>query len=241
VLLNESAVRRFGWEEPIGKRITYPSAGEFEVIGVMKDFHFMTLHQPIQPFALFHQSSASYRIPDAYVVARIELDDVQVTLKAIEDEWKTLASGAPFEYTFLDEALVAEYRAERRLGTIFLVFAGLAIGIACLGLLGLAAFTAEKRTKEIGVRKVLGASVPGVLGLLVRDFTKWVLAANLIAWPVAWVGMNRWLEGFAYRIDVGISPFLIAGAVALAIAVLTVGTHAVKAARANPVDALRYE
>ena len=241
VILNEMAVRRIGWDDPIGKTITYPSTGTYTVIGVMKDFNFMSLRQPIVPFALFHRASESYQIPNAYVVARLRRDDLKSTLAVIEDEWKALAPDAPFEYTFLDDNLQAQYQAEQRLETLFLIFAGLAILVACLGLWGLAAYTAERRTKEIGVRKTMGATVPDVLILLVKDFTKWVLAANLIAWPVAWFFMDQWLQSFAYRVEISWWIFLMAGLTALGVAWLTVSYQAVKAAMANPVDALRYE
>ena len=241
VILNEVAVQRIGWDDPIGKTITYPSAGTYTVIGVMKDFNFLSLRQPIVPFALFHRASESYQIPNAYVVVRLRQDDLASTLATIESEWKALAPDAPFEYTFLDDNLQAQYQAEQRLELLFLVFAGLAILVACLGLWGLAAYTAERRTKEIGVRKTLGATVPNVLVLLVKGFTKWVLLANLIAWPVAWLAMNQWLQGFAYRVEISWWIFLIAGLTALGVALLTVSFQAVKAAMANPIDALRYE
>ena len=241
VILNESAVRLFGWDHAVGKTILYPSVGEYTVIGVVKDFNFRSLRQPILPFALFHEDSGSYQIPQSYVVVRLQRDDIKNTLALIEEEWKALAPGAPFEFSFLDENLNAQYEAEQRLETLFLIFAGLAILIACLGLLGLAAFMAEKRTKEIGVRKTLGASVPSVLVLLVKDFTKWVLLANLIAWPVAWQGMNQWLQSFAYRIDMPWWIFLMAGGIALLIALLTVSYQAMKAALTNPAHSLRYE
>ena len=241
VILNESAVERFGWDDPTGKTIVYPSSGEFKVIGVMKDFNFLSLRQPIMPFALFHEDSQTYQIPNSYVVVRLQPGSVPTALATIEEEWNALAPGEPFEFSFLDESLNAQYEAEQRLETLFLIFAGLAILIACLGLLGLAAFTAERRTKEIGVRKTLGATVPNVLVLLLKDFTKWVLLANLIAWPAAWWGMDRWLQSFAYRIDISWPIFLIAGGIALAIALATVSVQATKAALTNPVESLRYE
>ena len=159
----------------------------------------------------------------------------------IEQEWKALAPDAPFEYSFLYDNLQAQYQAEQRLETLFLIFAGLAILVACLGLWGLAAYTAERRTKEIGVRKTLGATVPNVLVLLVKDFTKWVLAANLIAWPIAWLAMNQWLQSFAYRVEISWWIFLVAGLTALGVAWLTVSYQALRAAMANPIEALRYE
>ena len=241
VILNESAVQRFGWKHAIGKTITYPSKGDYKVIGVMKDFNFLTLNQPILPFALFHRASESYTIPDSYIVVRIQRDNLANTLIVLESEWKTLAPDAPFEYSFLDENIEREYQGEQRLGKIFLIFAGLAIVIACLGLLGLAAYTAEKRTKEIGVRKTLGASTARLLLLLTTDFAKWVLVANCVAWPVAWYVMNKWLQSFAYRVEIGFEVFLLAGATALVVALATVTYQALKAATANPVEALKYE
>ena len=211
------------------------------MIGVMKDFNFLTLHTPITPFALFHHASKSYGIPGSYVVVRLGADDLENSIKLLESEWKKFAPTMPFEYKFLDEGFKERYLAEQRLGKIFLIFSILTIFIACIGLLGLAAFATEQRTKEIGIRKVLGASVPNLVTLLSKDFSKWVLLANLIAWPVAYFAMNEWLQDFAYRIDIGWWVFALAGGIALVIALLTVSTQAIKAALANPVEALRYE
>ncbi|MGH7598687.1 MAG: ABC transporter permease [bacterium] len=243
VLLNESAVKFFGWDDPLGKTLAYPGGNnrEYKVIGVMKDFNFMTLHSPITPFALFHHASKSYEIPNSCIVVRVPRADLANSLKLLESEWKTFAAAMPFEYKFLDESFEEQYAAEQRLGKIFLIFSILTIFIACIGLLGLAAFATEQRTKEIGVRKVLGASVPNLVALLSKDFSKWVLLANLIAWPVAYFAMNKWLQDFAYRIDIGWWVFALAGGLALLIALLTVSTQAIKAALANPVEALRYE
>jgi len=241
VLLNESAVKQFGWDDPIGKTITYPSRGTYTVVGVLKDFHFLSLAQPIVPFALFHEDSRSYQIPDSYVVARLETRNLDELLATIESEWKAVAPEAPFEYSFLDESIDSQYATEQRLSKIFLLFSMLAIFIASLGLFGLASFVAEQRTKEIGLRKTLGASLPSVLVLLSKDFSKWVLLANLIAWPVAWIGMNRWLDTFAYRTEIGIWTLILGAAIAFAIAVLTVSYKSAKAASANPIDCLRYE
>jgi len=243
VLLNESAVKYFGWDDPLGKTLTYPGGNnrEYKVIGVMKDFNFMTLHSPITPFALFHHASKSYEIANSCVVVRIPRTDLANSLKLLESEWKTLAPAMPFEYKFLDESFDEQYLAEQRLGKIFLIFSVLTIFIACIGLLGLAAFATEQRTKEIGIRKVLGASVPNLVALLSKDFSKWVLLANLIAWPLAYFAMNEWLENFAYRIDIGWTVFALAGAIAFLIALMTVSIQAIKAALANPIESLRYE
>ncbi|GMQ83145.1 MAG: ABC transporter permease [Rhodothermia bacterium] len=231
ILLNESAVERFGWDDPIGKTITYPSRGTYTVVGVLKDFHFLNLRQPIIPFALFHEDSRSYQIPDSYVVARLKAGSIDERLAMLESEWKAVAPDAPFEYSFLDESIDAQYASERQLSKIFLIFSMLAILIASLGLFGLASFIAEQRTKEIGLRKTLGASVPSVLVLLSKDFSKWVLLANGFAWPVAWIGMNRWLETFAYRTEFGIWTLLAGAAIAFAIAVLAVSYQSARAQR----------
>jgi putative ABC transport system permease protein len=172
---------------------------------------------------------------------KIASEDIRGTLDFLAAKWKTYTKVHPFSYSFLDEKLDALYRAEQRFGKIFSIFAGLAILIACLGLFGLASFTAGRRTKEIGIRKVLGASVAGIVNLLSSDFTKLVIAANFIAWPLAWFAMNRWLQDFAYRVEIGWWIFVLAGGLALIIALLTICTQAIKAALANPVEALRYE
>lgn len=241
LILNETAAAQIGWDDPIGKTITYPSRGTYTVIGVMRDFNFLSMLQPITPFALFHASSHSYDIPDSYVVVRVRPGHLDDTIADLKKKWTSLAPGVPFEYSFLDENFDAQYRSEQRLGSLFGIFAGVAVLIACLGLLGLASFAVQQRTKEIGVRKTFGATTTKVVILLSRDFSKWVLLANLIAWPVAWYFMRDWLDGFAYRVDLGYELFLAAGLAALVMALVTVGYHAWRAAAANPVDAVRYE
>ncbi len=241
IILNEAAVQAFGLENPIGKIIHYPSTGDFEVIGVMKDFNFMSLYSPIAPFALFHHSSKTYQIPNSYVIVRVGSGDIENSLQTLRSEWQSFAPSAPFEFTFLDERFDAQYRSDQRLGQIFLIFSILTVFIACLGLLGLAAFAAEQRTNEIGVRKVLGATTTNVTALLSKDFVKLVLLANIIAWPITWYAMEQWLQEFAYRVEIGVGVFLMAGGLALLIAFFTVSFQAVRAATANPVDSLRYE
>jgi putative ABC transport system permease protein len=172
---------------------------------------------------------------------RIQPDGVQATLDHLEATWKTWAPAWPFEYEFLDEDIADEYVAEQTLSQLVSIFAVLAIGIACLGLFGLAAFMAERRTKEVGVRKVLGASVPGILLLLSKDFAKLIGVAFVVAVPLAYLVMSRWLQSFVYRIDLSIGVFLAAGALVLAIAWLTVSYQSIRAARVNPVESLRYE
>ena len=238
VMLSETAVKDFGWsvEEALGQTLS-PSWGsiEFTVVGVTKDFHYRSLHAEIYPLALF----GPLRTP-RYVAVRVSPDKVANTLEAIRSLWKQF-SDLPLEYAFLADDLVATYRTEERLTKIFGIFSGLAILIACLGLFGLAAFTAEQRTKEIGIRKVLGASVANLVALLSKDFLRLVLIAFVVAVPVAYLAMERWLEDFAYRIDLGVGTFALAGGLALGIALLTVSYQALKAALADPVRALRYE
>ncbi|MCB0292482.1 MAG: FtsX-like permease family protein [Calditrichaeota bacterium] len=175
------------------------------------------------------------------MAVRIRPQNVPETVAYIEKTWASFIPYKPFEYFFLDDNYDALYRAEQRTGQLFTRFSLLAIFIACLGLFGLASFTTEQRTREIGIRKVLGASVPAIIFKLSREFTRWVLLANLIAWPLAWLAMRAWLEDFAYRITIGPAPFIAAGLIALVIALLTISYQAIKAALTNPADALRYE
>jgi putative ABC transport system permease protein len=243
VVLNEAAVKYLGWENPLGKTITYPGGnnGKFQVIGVIKDFNFLTLRSPITPFALFHEASNTYQSSSSTIVVRIDRNDISVTIRLLESEWKAVSPATPFEYEFLDKSLESQYEAEHRFGQVFLVFSLLTIFIACIGLLGLVSFSTEQRTKEIGVRKVLGASVSGIVGLLSKEFMKLILIANVFAWPIAYFAMNRWLEDFAYRVEIGWWVFALSGGLALVIALLTMSFQAVRAAQANPVESLRYE
>ncbi len=206
------------------------------IIGVVSDFHFQSLHQTIAPMAI-QILPAEFN----YLLLKIGTDDLNSTIAFLNQEWRTFDPGHTFEYSFLDDNFRMLYRAEVKMQTIFSYFTGLAIFIACLGLLGLASYSADQRRKEIGIRKVLGASVPGVVTLLSREFVRLVLIANVIAWPIAYLVMNNWLENFAYRMELGPASFLTAGGVACLVAILTVAYQAVRAALANPVDSLRYE
>ncbi len=205
------------------------------MIGVVQDFHYSTMREKIMPMVIALDGNISA------LSLRVQPDQVSSTLAALEAQWKQFAPDLPFEYSFLDERFNDMYKSEAKLGTVFTVFCSLAIFIACLGLFGLASFTAEQRMKEIGIRKVMGASVGSLVLLFSKDFTKLVLVALLIAIPISYWMMDRWLDDFAYRVTLGVSTFLIGGGIALLIAWLTVGFQSVRAAVANPVDSLRSE
>jgi len=243
VILNEEAVRQIGWKDPVGKWLDYPGGDmtRFKVIGVVKNFNVESLRAEMSPFALFHSSSKTYDLGVSNIVARIKSDDLNKTINQLESNWKGFVTGEPFDYNFLDAQFDAQYRSEQRLGSIFSVFAGLSIFIACLGLFGLCAYVAERRTKEIGIRKVLGASVENVVVLISKDFLKLTLLAVVLGFPVAWWMMNKWLEDFAYRIDLEWTVFLAAGLSTLLIAFMTISYQAIKAGLTNPVKNLRTE
>jgi putative ABC transport system permease protein len=243
VILNEEAAKQIGWKDAIGQRIQYPGGNNewYTVIGIAKDFNVQSLQTAMTPFALFHTSSRSYDIGTSFMMVRMKPGEMSNTLSKIESKWKTFVSGEPFDYNFLDASFDALYRSEQRMGSIFGIFTGLSLFIACLGLFGLSAYIAERRIKEIGVRKVLGASVPNVVTLLSKDFLKLTLVAAVIAFPIAWWWMNKWLEDFAYRINISWTIFLVAGLCTLFVALLTVSFQAIKAAIANPVKSLRTE
>jgi putative ABC transport system permease protein len=235
-ILNETAVRELGWDDPVGKPFKVWDEDMGQVIGVVKDFNFRSLHQKIEPLVLDIKPEWSWT-----AVIRIAPNDVAGTLRFMETQWRTLEPDLPLNHRFLDEGLDRLYRSEERLGKLFSSFAFLALFVACLGLFGLASFTAEQRTREIGIRKVLGASVTEILLLLSKEFTKLVAIAFVIAAPFAYFAMGKWLQNFAYHINLGVSPFLLGGGLALLIALATVSAQAIKAALTNPVEALRYE
>ncbi len=239
VLLNETAVRSLGWGAPadaIGKRferLSFEGVVPGRVIGVVRDFHLRTIHEEIEPAAIM---TSTYHI---FVLIRIEPEGISETIGRIEEIWRDVDPRFPLDFTFLDEDFDALYRTDRLLGEIFAVFAFLAVFVACLGLLGLASFAIQQRTREIGIRKVVGSSVSGIVVLLSKDFMKYVLWANVIAWPLAYFVMSNWLQNYAYTSEIRYGWFLASGMLALAIAWLTIGAHAVAASRRNPVNALR--
>ncbi len=242
VLINETLMEHLNWDDPIGKIMNQidivdgqPVQKQHHVIGVVKDFHFASMHTQINPLVIKLTGQVGY------INARILPGKIPETLQKIEEEWKKIEPSRPFSYFFLDQTFDNFYRTEQRIGELFIYFTLIAIFIACLGLLGLSAFTAEQRTKEIGIRKVLGASVSGVVFLMSKEMIKWVALANIIAWPIAFFAMNRWLHSFAYRIDISAFIFVLSGLLTLIIAFFTVGFQSLKAARANPATTLKYE
>ncbi len=243
VLINESMVKNLGWESPeaaLGKQFYTPSGRE-RVIGVMRDFNFVSLEQPIRPFVLDIAGERSRNFFMTYLAVRLRPENMAATIDYMEAVWAELAPQYPFDYFFLDERLGELYRSQDNLGKLVGCFAVLAILIACLGLFALASFTAEKRTREIGIRKVLGASEGSVIGLLARDFLKLVVVANLMAWPFVWYFLDQWLTGFAFHVELHPGIFFLTGGLILLIALLTVIFQAIKASRTDPVRALRVE
>lgn len=241
VILNESAAKFLGNRDILERRLyrimdeNTKELKEFRVIGIVKDFNFSSFREPVKPLALV------YHPDDGAMTLRIQGSDIARTVSAIEDEWKSLGTGLPFEYSFMDTDFDQLYKGERQSGKLVTYFAVLSILISCLGLFGLATFMAEQRTKEIGIRKVMGASVPGITALLSKDFLKLVLIAVAIAIPVAWYFTDKWLQQFAYHIHLEWWIFAIASVMALIIALLTVSFQAIKAAVQNPVNCLRSE
>jgi hypothetical protein len=234
-IVNEELVKQMGMEDPVGKRFAFWEEWG-TIVGVAKDFHFQSLHNKINPI--------SFRLdPDwlRRIYVRVKPDDMPATIGFLRNTWSRIVPDYPFEYNFLDESFEELYKAEQQMSTITNYFTVLGIFIACLGLFGLAAFMAERRTKEIGIRKVLGASVPKLIYLLSSEFAKWVLVANIIAWPVAYLVAHRWLQNFAYRTNIHAGMFLSAAGLSLIIALATVSFKALKTASANPAEALRYE
>ncbi len=241
-VINETAAQRMGLDDPLGAMLylAHPawkeSFREVRVIGVVKDFHARSLHTAIRPFVF-----RMYKPWTSYGFVKIEGTQTQATLERIQSAYEEAAPGFPFSYEFLSEAVNRQYMSEQRLGSLFNVFSLLSVVIACLGLFGLASYTTEQKTKEIGIRKVLGASVTGIMRLTARDFIRWIALANVIAWPLAYYGMHLWLQDFAYKVRIGPLWFVLAGVLTLLIALMTVSFHALRAALSNPVDSLRYE
>jgi putative ABC transport system permease protein len=232
ILVNETAVKQLGWTDAIGKKLL--GRDEKHVIGVVRDFYFASLHQKIEP--MMFMLGRGRRI-----AVRVKPGNVQRTVALLKDVFERNTQSQPFDFFFLDDRFNEIYRKDQRTGEIFGYFSLLAIFIACLGLLGLASFTVERRTKEIGIRRVLGASACRIVALLGKEYVRLVIIANIIAWPVGYFAMKKWLQNFAYRIDLKVWMFVLAAAMALLIAFITVSYQTFKAALANPADTLRYE
>jgi putative ABC transport system permease protein len=231
IVVNETAARALGFDSPIGKHLD-----DWEIIGVVRDFPAHSLHSAIGPVAMVYDP-AKFR----YLFVKIKSGGDAAALASLASTWNRVARDYPFEFTFLDQQIDNLYRGDRQQGGVINVFTLLALLIANLGLLGMASYLIARRRKEIGVRKVLGASVPQIMAMLTREFTKWVAMASLLACPLAFYIMNRWLRTFAYRVSIGIGEFALSIALTLLIALLTISSQSVRAARANPVDSLRYE
>jgi putative ABC transport system permease protein len=240
VVINEELARIIGKENPVGMRLS-KSGQQATIIGVVKDFNYWPLYWRSGPLIIFHKSYNDEPHRYRYIFAKIRPENVPQTIAGIKNVFKTFNPEFPFIYRFLDEDYVDLYVSEERTGSVVKYFSLFAILVSCLGLFGLASFLAEQRTKEIGIRKVLGSSVRGIVVLLSKEFVKWVALSNIIAWPIAWFMSKSWLQNFTYRTSIEAWMFLFAGILALAIAVLTVSFQSVKAATANPVDCLRYE
>lgn len=238
VVLNEAAIRQMNLKDWQGKRLLDPSGGHpgFEIIGVVKDFNYESMRRDVRPLAMFFGSTPNWGLG-----VRLSPGNPEEKIKRLETLWKKFVPTAPFEYAFVDQKIHAKFRAEQQLSSVIVVFTALAVFIACLGLFGLATFTAEQRAKEISVRKIMGASVRQVVMLLSKEFAKLIVIAFVIALPVTWYGMNQWLQGFAYRIDFNLLVAALAGAIALVVSLITVSYHSIKAALSNPVNALRND
>ncbi len=245
IIINEAAVKKLGWQDdPTSQKIERFSSQDlserrpYNVVGVVKDYHFQSLHDVIQPMILYYTNPyGSFSL----ISVRIHPENVQETITFLETTWKQFDTQYPFEYSFVDDQYDALYRTEVRLGKLLSYFTALAILIGCLGFFGLTSFTTEQRTKEIGIRKVLGASIQGIIYMLVRDFTKWVFLSVIVAWPIGFFTMKWWLNNFAYRAGLGIWIFLTSALLALVISIVTVSYQSIKAAMANPANSIRTE
>lgn len=238
-VINEAAARAIGWksnEEGIGKEFSYGGT-KGKLIGVVKDFHFESLHQSVTPMIFIPVSQGGAN----YLAVKINGNEMQQGIAHLESLWKKMLPGRPFEYQFMDDRYGRLYEAEQKEGTLFTIFSGLAIFIACLGLFGLATFNTMQRVKEIGIRKVLGASIPSILTLLSKEIIVLILVANLVAWPIAWYVMNQWLDSFAYHINMSLVAYVLSALASIAVALVTVSSQTIKAAMTNPANTLRYE
>jgi putative ABC transport system permease protein len=240
VLLNESAAKASPWDDPIGKRCSF-DGHEGIIVGIVEDFHFQPLYNSVEGLALRHIYQGGVAGGAGFISLKISSFNIPGTIKFLEDTWNTFSAYFPFQYAFLDETIDRIYRTEIRLRRSLTFFTGVAVFLACLGLFGLTSFTAESRTKEIGIRKVLGASSPTILLMLSKEIFIWIGLASVAAFPIAYFTMHEWLQRFVYRIEIGWMTFLLATALSLGISILAMSFQSIKAAAANPIDSLRYE
>ena len=233
------AIEKLGWKDPVGKRLYFGQQDSIgtQIIGIVKDFHFVGLHQNIEPVVVFPLN----RNPGNLLAARVKKGRIPEAVKIAEEKWKQVYPQHPFVYGFMDDEFEQLYRRDMNTSKVVNIFATIAIFIACLGLFSLASHSIEQRTKEIGIRKVVGASAFGITRLILLDFVKLVAFANLFAWPLAWFVSNKWLQNFAYQIEMDYLIFIVSAIIALVIAIITVSYHSMRAAMANPVDSLQYE
>ncbi len=234
-MVNEALVRKFGWDDPIGKVINRD--GDHKIIGVVEDFNYSSLHSQVSPLILNLIPNYGFE----YIIVKFKTDNIRRFIGQVRESWKSIDPDEPFNYEFVDDHLREVYENEMNFSRIFLIFAILATILASLGLFGLAAFEAEKRKKEIGIRKILGSTVTGVTGFMLSNFLKLVFISNLIAWPTAYYFMNKWLENFEYRRDISILIFLLATTLSVLIAILTVWSRSYRIANMNPADSIRAE
>ncbi|MBK7870002.1 MAG: ABC transporter permease [Saprospiraceae bacterium] len=236
IILNEAAVKMLGWEKPIGRDIQIGDLKDGQVVGVAKDFHFHSLHDPIMPLAMF--------VPETimrHILIRVKPGDISSMIASLQSDWNAFAPNLPFDMSFVDEQIQQRYQSDQGFSKLIYLFSALTILIAALGLYGLIAVIASFRVREIVIRRVLGATVNNIVILLSKEFFYLVLVATLLAFPLAWWAIHKWLQDFAYRIDIQWWMFVIAGMSALAIALITVGLQSIRAAVANPVESLRSE
>ncbi|MCP4553367.1 MAG: FtsX-like permease family protein, partial [Bacteroidetes bacterium] len=241
VLVNEELAKRYAWEKPIGKKLSI-NAGDsvprvdFKVVGVLKNFHFRSLFTQVEPFA-YHYRQTGMRS----IIIKLNKKHKDVALKQVEEKWAEVSNNAPFDYVFIDENFKESYISYIRMGKLFTAFTLIAIFVACIGLFGLASFLTEIRSKEIGIRKVQGAGIFAILRLLNTDFIKWVLIANIVAWPAAYYYMTEWLANFSYSVSLSWVNFLFGAILSIIIALVTVSYQSLKSATQNPIESLRYE
>ncbi|NTV84913.1 MAG: hypothetical protein HGA23_11550, partial [Bacteroidales bacterium] len=243
MVINEALVRKLGWADPIGKKIYDFGQDDslqiyYTVVGVVEDFHYQSLHDAIEPSVIMLNKAD----PD-YLAIRLNPGDPAEGIRQLQEKWEEVETAFPFEYFFMKEEYEDQYRSEQKMAELFITFTILAIFIACLGLFGLVLFSISQRTKEIGIRKILGASVSGIIYRLSVEFGRWIIVAAVIAWPISYFVVDRWLESFVYRIEIFDYSwiFILSALIALVIAQVTISYHAYRAAMKNPVDAVKWE